>query len=73
MTPHITKNRHQESNLAAPHAEEGMAFSGENEEETQMTEAPNEIVHESITPSESPIAVQQAVVIRATQKIVSSG
>jgi hypothetical protein len=34
MTPHITKNRHQESNFG--NTEEGMALSGENEEDTQM-------------------------------------
>jgi hypothetical protein len=52
MIPHITKSRHQESNTAAPHTEEGRAFSGGNEEE--MNEAP-----ESIIPSES-LAVIQA-------------
>jgi hypothetical protein len=59
MTPHITKSRHQESNLAAPHAEEDTTFSGENEEDTQMNEASNENIPESITPSESPTVEQQ--------------
>jgi hypothetical protein len=54
------KNVHQESNLAAPYAEEDMAFSGENEEDTQMNEVWNENVPESITPSESPTIEQQA-------------
>jgi hypothetical protein len=52
------KNRHQESNLAAPHTEEDTAFSGENEEDVEMNEAPNENVPENITPSESPTVVQ---------------
>jgi hypothetical protein len=39
MIPHITKNRLRESNLTAPHTEEDTAFSGENEEDTQMNEA----------------------------------
>jgi hypothetical protein len=58
MIPHITKNRHQESNLAAPHTEEDTAFSGENEENTQMNEAPNENVPEYINLSESPAVIQ---------------
>jgi hypothetical protein len=41
MTPHITKYRQKESKLAAPHTEEDTAFSGENEEDTEMNEAPN--------------------------------
>jgi hypothetical protein len=48
MTPHIKKNRRQESNLAASHTEESTTLSGENEEDTQMNEAPNESVPESI-------------------------
>jgi hypothetical protein len=53
MTPNITKNKHQQSHLAAPHTVEDTIFSGENED-TQMNEAPNENVSESITPSDSP-------------------
>jgi hypothetical protein len=53
MIPHITKNMHQESNLAATHTEEGTALSGENEEGTQLNEAPG-----SITPSESLTVIQ---------------
>jgi hypothetical protein len=49
MIPHVTKNRHQESNLAAPHAEEDTAFCGENYEDTQMNKALNENVLENIT------------------------
>jgi hypothetical protein len=41
MISHITGNRHEASNLAAPHTEE----------DTQMDEAPNENVPESITTS----------------------
>jgi hypothetical protein len=51
MIPHITKSRHQESNVVAPHTEEDPEFSGENKEE--MNEVP-----ESITPSESPTVIQ---------------
>jgi hypothetical protein len=51
--PHITKNRHGESNFAAPHTEKDTAFSGENEEDTQMNEAPNENLPENITPSDT--------------------
>jgi hypothetical protein len=40
--------------LAAPHTEEDRALSEENEEDTQMNEAPNKNVPECITPSESP-------------------
>jgi hypothetical protein len=58
MTPHITKSGHQENNSAAPHTEEDPAFSGENEGDTQMNEAPNENVPESITPSASPTVLQ---------------
>jgi hypothetical protein len=59
MIPHITKNRHQESNLAAPYTEEDTVFSGENEEEnTRMNDAPNKNVPESITPLESPTVIQ---------------
>jgi hypothetical protein len=50
IIPHITKNRHQQSNMTALHTEEDTTFSGENEEDTQMTEAPNENVPENITP-----------------------
>jgi hypothetical protein len=50
MIPHITKNGHQESNLAAPHTED-TAFSGENE-------APNENMPEIITASENPTMIQ---------------
>jgi hypothetical protein len=54
MTPHITKNRHQESNLPVPHTEEDTALSEENGEDTQMNGTPNESVPlESTTPSES--------------------
>lgn len=60
MTPHIMKTRHQESNLAVSHTEEDTAFTGENEEDTQMNEALNENLPESITPLESPTKAQQA-------------
>jgi hypothetical protein len=60
MTSHITKTRHQESNLAVPHIEEDTAFTGESEEDTQMNEAPNEYMPESITPLESSTIAQQA-------------
>jgi hypothetical protein len=52
------KNRHQESNLAALHTKEDTAFSGENDEDTQMTETPIENVTGSITPSKSPTVIQ---------------
>jgi hypothetical protein len=60
MIPHITKSRDQESNLAAPHIKKDTAFSGESEEDTQMNEASNENLPESITTSENPTVVQQA-------------
>jgi hypothetical protein len=59
--------------LAAPHTEEDTAFSGENEEETQMNEALNETMHESITPSESPTIVQQASCHQSNPEDLSSG
>jgi hypothetical protein len=58
MIPHITKNRHKESNVAALNTEEDRAFSGENEEDTQIKEAPNENVPEIITASEDPTVIQ---------------
>jgi hypothetical protein len=60
MTPHITKSRHRESNFAAPHTEEDMAFSGEPVEDIQMNQAANDNVPESITPSQIATVVQQA-------------
>jgi hypothetical protein len=54
MILHITKNRHQESNLPVPHTEEDTALSEENGEDTQMNGTPNESMPlESTTPSES--------------------
>jgi hypothetical protein len=58
MIPHITKNRHQESNLAASQTEEDTAFSGENKEDIQMNEASNKNVPENITPSKSSTMIQ---------------
>jgi hypothetical protein len=60
VTSHITKNRHQESNLAVPCAEEDTAFSGENEGDSQMNETPKENLPEIVTSSEVPTMVQQA-------------
>jgi hypothetical protein len=61
MTPHITKNRHQESNLLAQHTGKDRSLYAENEEDTQMNGTPNENVPlKNITPSESPAMVQQA-------------
>ncbi|PNF38830.1 hypothetical protein B7P43_G10196 [Cryptotermes secundus] len=51
MIPHITKNRHHESNIAAPHTEEGTAFCGETEEEVKEASG-------NITPSNSPTVIQ---------------
>jgi hypothetical protein len=69
MTPHITKNRHQESNLAAPHAEEDTAFSGENEGDTQANEAPNENEHHRrVLPW-----YNKLLVVKAIKAIVSIG
>jgi hypothetical protein len=59
MTPHITKYRHKENKLVAPHTEEDTAFSGENEEDTEMNEAPKENMPEIITLSECPTVVEQ--------------
>jgi hypothetical protein len=58
IIPHITKHRHQESNLAASRTEEDTAFSRENKEDAQMDEAPNESVPRNIAPSESPTVIQ---------------
>lgn len=58
MIPHMTKNRHQESNLTAPHTEEETSLSGENKEDTQMNEVPNENVPQYITPFDSPTVIQ---------------
>jgi hypothetical protein len=62
VTPHITKNRLQESDLPVPHTEEDTALSEEkNGEDTQMNGTPNESVPlESTTPSESRTVVQKA-------------
>jgi hypothetical protein len=62
MTPHVTENRHQESNLPVPHTEEDTALSEKkNGEYTQMNGTPNEsVLVESTTPSESPTVMQQA-------------
>jgi hypothetical protein len=63
MTPHITKNRHQESNLPVPHTEED----GGNED-TQMNGTLNENVPlQSITPSKSHTVVQQASCLQSNQ------
>jgi hypothetical protein len=60
MTPHITKHNQQKSHLAASHTEEDTGFSGENEEDIQMNEAPHENVPENITPSANLTVVKQA-------------
>jgi hypothetical protein len=61
MTPHITNNRHQESNLPVTHTEVDTALSEENGEDTHVNGTPKESVPlESTTPSESPTVVQQA-------------
>jgi hypothetical protein len=60
ITTHITKDRHQERNLAPSHTEEDTTFSGDNERDTAMNEAPNENVPKSITPSDSHTVEQQA-------------
>jgi hypothetical protein len=67
MTSHITKTRHKESNLAVPLIEEDRAFTGENEEDTQMNEAPNENMLQSITQLESSTMAQQPSCCQSNQ------